>query len=440
MKIGLLVPVGLISDLNNDGQITSEDNILKDAASVVAASLAVKDNGTEYMFKNDKMSNGAWDVDDEGLTWYSYSLGYHTLPKPPTNHKDDDDAEPLKIQISIKTGKVWFEHPSIEKLEFFTSKECKSSDKLSITASAPFDLSIHAMPDTIYMRLNSEWQGGESEGDLSLFVGKDTSEIWGVSQLKLITVENFGDKHFFNASRDYILESNTRLCIRDMGFPLGSSSPTTIWRLCILREEATTLIPIDAYSASKKGILAVASALPSTPSVVINGNQCFWTAGWNENSGSDIVNMDSNIADKCHGRAIIAGITAAISSDNFDTTTRPEKESQLAGPDPIPAGLIAGPDGATGTADDIANPDAGDPGGKYVGFNSGIWSFAAGRAVGSEALGGLSTNYSSAERADKAHQMIGCWNALEVGKGCVFTATQIKGVGGAPGFVELRCN
>ena len=32
--------------------------------------------------------------------------------------------------------------------------------------------------------------------------------------------------------------------------------------------------------------------------------------------------------------------------------------------------------------------------------------------------------------------MIGFWKALENNKGCVFTATQIKGEGGAPGFAR----
>lgn len=336
--------------------------------------------------------------------------------------------------MGLATGKVWFEHPTAGKLEFYKTRECKASDKLSLSASAPFDLSTGTLPERVYMRLRDDWQGGDAEGDLRMFIGKDTSEIWAELKLPLTAVEGFGDKHFFNASRDYIMENNTRLCIRDLGYPFGAASPTTIWRLCVMREEATKLVPYDAYSTTKKGIAAAASALPSTPAVVINGNQCFWTAGWDENSAVDLFHMSTNIADKCHGRAIRGGVTAAISSDNFDITIRPAKGSPLAGPDPIPVGLIAGPDGIAGTTDDIANSQAGDPGGKFVGFNSGTWNFAAGRAIGSDALGGLSTNYASSDRADKAHQMIGFWKALEVGKGCVFTATQIKGVGGAPGF------
>jgi hypothetical protein len=433
-KVIYLLPVDLISDLNNDGQITAADNALKDAALKSGASASEKEKGTEYIFKNDKMSNGIWDVDDDGLTSYSYGSGYSTLPKPPASHKDDDDAEPLKIQVGLTTGKLWFEHPTAAKLEFYKTRECKASDKLSLSASAPFDLSTETLPETVYMRLRDDWQGGDAAGDLRMFIGKDTSEIWAELKLPLTAVEGFGDKHFFNASRDYIMENNTRLCIRDLGYPFGAASPTTVWRLCVMREEATKLVPYDAYSTTKKGIAAAASALPSTPAVVINGNQCFWTAGWDENSAVDLFHMATNIADKCHGRAIRGGVTATISSDNFDITIRPAKGSPLAGPDPIPVGLIAGPDGIAGTADDIANSQAGDPGGKFVGFNSGTWNFAAGRAIGSDALGGLSTNYASSDRADKAHQMIGFWKALEVGKGCVFTATQIKGVGGAPGF------
>ncbi|MGE9269657.1 MAG: hypothetical protein ACQKBU_02540 [Verrucomicrobiales bacterium] len=88
--------------------------------------------------------------------------------------------------------------------------------------------------------------------------------------------------------------------------------------------------------------------------------------------------------------------------------------------------------GVSGTPDDIANPYAGDPGRKYLGRNSGSWTFAAGRAGGSDALGGLSTNYASAERADKAHQMIEYPEGEKTGKGCIFTATQTKGLGYGP--------
>lgn len=61
-----LLPIDLATDLNNDGQITSADSALREAATKSGASDTDKKKGTEYMFINDKMSNGVWDVDDEG--------------------------------------------------------------------------------------------------------------------------------------------------------------------------------------------------------------------------------------------------------------------------------------------------------------------------------------------------------------------------------------
>jgi hypothetical protein len=427
-----LLPVELLSDLNNDGQITSADSGLRVAALKAGASDADKEKGTEYLFINDKMSNGVWDADDDGVMSYSYGSGYGTMPKPPASHKVDDDAQELKVSVGgLSTGVVWFDHPTIDKLEFFKTKECKASDKLNMTSSSPFDLRTGTLPESIFMRLRDDWAGIDQEGNLRMFVGKTVNETWAELKLPVTVVRDFGAKHFFNAARDYILENNSRVCIRDHGYPFGPN-PSVIFRLCMMREEATKMTAFDAKAGGQTGIEAAYYALPAVPripAVIINGNQCFWTAGWDEENPFDLPNMLGNIADKCHGRVIRGSVTAATSSDNFDPTTKPAAGSVLAGPDPIPAGNIAGPDGIAGTADDIPNPDAGDPGGKYVGYNSGAWTFAAGRAGGSDALGGLSTNYGSTQRANKAHQLMGYAKGVETGKGCIFTATQIKGVG-----------
>jgi hypothetical protein len=436
----LLLPIELLSDLNNDGQITSADSGLRDAALKAGASDADKEKGTEYLFINDKMSNGVWDADDEGVLSFSYGAGdlvglgtgYGRMPKPPATHKDDDDAQALKVSVGgLNTGVVWFDHPSIDKLEFFKTKECKASDKLNITSSSPFDLSTGTLPETIYVMLRDDWAGTDQEGNLRMFVGKTVNETWAELKLPLTVVRDFGAKHFFHAARDYILENNSRVCIRDHGYPFGPN-PSVIFRLCVMREEATKMTAFDALAGGQKGIEESYSALPAAPripAVVINGNQCFWSLGYKEDSALDVTYIVGKIADKCHGRVIRGSVMAATSSDNYDKTTILAAGSPLAGPDPIPAGKLAGPDGIKGTSDDIENDYANTPGGKYVGCDSGTWTFAAGRAGGSDALGGLSTNYASAERADKAHQMMGYAKGLETGKGCIFTATQIKGVG-----------
>jgi hypothetical protein len=262
----------------------------------------------------------------------------------------------------------------------------------------------------------------DHKGDLTLVFGKiDKRQRYAEIKTRLSIVYDYGDADFFKAARDYILERNTRLYVRDFkdyGYP-DVEDPSVIYRLCVMREEATELVPFNAHLANKRGILEVASGLPTTkPAVIINGNQCFFSSGLDEGNLLDLPQMYATIADKCHGRLIQGGAAASISSDNHDPTTTP-KGSPLAGPDPLPG--------------------TNDPGGKYVGSNnSGPWTFAAGQATGTQkALGGLSTNYGLAERAAEPHQMIGYWPGLESGKGCVFTATQIKGVGNAPLFKDF---
>lgn len=188
-----------------------------------------------------------------------------------------------------------------------------------------------------------------------------------------------------------------------------------------------------SLGGSAPGIQGAYSRIRSNdPAVLINGNQCFWNAGWDEGNPLHYEHILHEIADRCHGRVITGGTVSSISSDNFDPSTPPAAGSPLAAPDP--QGDFPGLDGIQGTADHITNPNAHDPGGKYVGITAGDWVFAAGQAVGTEAVGGLSADYDSDFRADKKHQMIGYAEVIEPKKGCVFTATQIKGEGTGPIF------
>ena len=439
-KIALLVPVQLTSDLNNDGKITAADDLLRKAALKDDATEQEKNNGTEYMFVNDKMSNGAWDVEDDGLTSFSYSItgdGYGKLPKPPSTYKADDDAEALMVQLGINKGLLWFAHSAISKMEFFKSKECKSDEKMIIDGLHPLDLSCNTLPDVIYVRVKPGTNVTEYRGNLQMHWGMTVEEPVVTMELPLTVVQQFGAPHYFHAARDYILENNSRLFVRDEGYPLLSTDPDTVFRLCVMREEATDSIrAFDATKGNDQGIEGCAFRLAGYPAaVIINGNQCFWNNGWSENNLLDLPNMIGNIVDRCHGRVIGASTIAAISSDNYDPTTKPANGSVLAGPDPIPAGMIAGPDGLIGTSDDIPNPDAGTPGGKFIAYTAGPgWNFSAGQADGDDALGGLSTYYDNPSRQAIPHQMIGHALGIEQGKGCIFTATEIKGFGYVPTF------
>ena len=409
-----LVPFDLVSDLNNDGKVSDADRSLRDKALKSGASDKDKEKGTEYIFANDKLSNGAWDVQDQGALAFSYP-SQTTLPKPPASEKNDDDAQELQVIVGATFGKVYFDHPAINDLQFYKTKECKPEDKINIKFESPYDLTQGPVPNPIYVRVENEDTNAllESTGDLRLFLTKTSpSDILAETKLPFTVVRRFGATHFFNAARDYIFENNTKVFIRDHGYPFGAN-PDVVFRICVMREEATTLAPLDAYTANKKGVEEAASAMGS-PTVVINGNQCFFETGLKEDDPNDWPQMIGYIADSCHGRVIVGSTLAPISSDNYYTTTEPAPGSPLAGPDPI--------------------PETGEPGGKFVAKSSNTWTFAAGRASGANALGGLSTYYDRPDRADKKHQMIGFAKGTETGKGCVFTATEIKGEGLAPTF------
>jgi len=431
----LLIPIDVISDVNHDGDVDYLDEWLRDAALEPGAPAPVVENGTQYLLANDPMSNGKWDVEDITGNW-AYAYPQYSSMKPAPVGVGDDDAKLIKITINgLKSGVAWFEHPSINQLEFFNAKRCAPSDKINITANSPFDLSS-GLPRNLYVRLKSEFDSDTVAGSLTLLVGSDTANVWGRASMPLTLVKGLGGAKFFEAARAYILENNTKCFVSDYLLP-NKSNPQSRFRLCIMREEATELAPIDAYADGTKGILpsvwSGSGRRVELPTVAVNGNQCFFSAGYEESIG-DLTHTIKQIADRCQGRVIVGSTVKAISSDNFDESTKPAKGSVLAGPDPIPVGNIAGNDGITGTPDDIPNPHAGEAGGKFLGYNSGSWNFEAGVAHGNMAVGGLSTNYNSAFRQDVAHQMVGFIPGFETGKGCVFTATQIIGTGYARDF------
>jgi hypothetical protein len=450
---GGVLPFELDSDLNNDGKIDSADTALRVAANKQGASQADQDKGTEYIFRNDHLSNGAWDIEDTGAPAYNYPLNT-TMDGAPAGHDADDDAQELKITLNANFGSVWFDHPAANQLSLYRTKACRDADRIPISYQTPLDLSTQTLPSIVYLRADGSFTS-ESRGKFALVVGKaDRSQEYARIELPLIVVLKLGDEHFFQAARDYIGEQNTKLFIHDRGFPHNlppSPTPSILYRVCVMREEAASLKPMDCKGTTgpysfgpHKGIEAAATSATDA-TVLVNGNQCFFTAGYDEGNLLDLPRMFNTIADKCHGRCVYDGVDTTISSDNYDPTTKPAKGSALAGPDPIPSTPAAtpgaGPDGVLGTADDVTNPLAGSAGGKYVGFQTlGPWSFVAGQAPkgGSSfyGLGGLSTNYGSLDRADKAHQMIGYAKGEETGKGCVFTATQIRGVGFAPQFKQ----
>lgn len=148
----------------------------------------------------------------------------------------------------------------------------------------------------------------------------------------------------------------------------------------------------------------------------------------------DLINPSTSsialMTDKCHGRIIersFAGFSLA-SNDHYDSTTNAPgtamRGSVLAGPDPIPSTPpAAGPKHVAQAADVQPN-------------QPGAWSFAGGRVPAGPVagLGGLSTNLYDLERANEPTQWIGSAPLDNDGKGCLFTATVIKGEAYIPTF------
>jgi hypothetical protein len=461
----LLLPVDLVSDLNNDGQITAADNPLRDAAMAGGATDEIKDKGTEFIFHNDTLSNGIWDKED-------------TDPAKPATEKDDDDAEEIRVKVGITEGEVWLEHPAIAKLSFYKTRECKPADKVNLSPTSKFTVSAsNPFPDKLFMQADVDGAltyppaNPQFEGDLVLKikVGTNGQEIEAV-KMKLTVAKQLGAKKFFHAARDYILENNTELFVQNWGYPVAN--PTVFMRMCVMREEATKMSPYESYwDDAYKGYLD-SNPPPGTPfepsiyttngfgidgavsadnamTVVINGNQCDFTDPGLPDPRTtigryqrlaDLTAMsllgEPEVTDRCHGRVIIDGKKNQSSSD-FDDESALITGTSFRGSD------LAGEDPVTGTT---------NPGGKYIAqFENGHFEMGAGRVpwpsvagtlpitdLASNAMGGLSSNYGSSARNNYPNSFVGFAPMHEEGKGAVFVASgkETNGKGKVKEFYE----
>jgi len=221
-----LLPFELSSDLNNDGKAgEGADSSLKSAALQSGASDDAKEKGTEYLFVNDRLSNGLWDKEDSDSS-------------KPASATDDDDVQEIKTTCAATWGAIWFDHPIINKLAFYKAKACNAGDKLTF----PFALSeSNKLPEKLYVR--AEEVTAQIEGELVMKLGKvDKTETWAEDKLKFTVVKELGDTKYFYAARDYILENNTRFFAHDRTYT-GRS-----FRIISMREEASTMYPIDTYN------------------------------------------------------------------------------------------------------------------------------------------------------------------------------------------------
>ncbi|MCI0556886.1 MAG: hypothetical protein MN733_00185, partial [Nitrososphaera sp.] len=274
----------------------------------------------------------------------------------PNGHLDDDDVEPINISASGVEA-IWFEHPSIDTIKFYKSKQCLATDEITF----PYPLSSGSLPRTIYIRADGAFTG-QSEGDLVLKLGSlDKSSVKAKDTLTFTIVKHVGDKKFFDASRDYILENNTKY------YATRKSYAGEMMRMVVMREAGAKMTALDSYYRNPRlrGIDAVVGAFPGQ-TVVINGN-----------FGEDLAFFSGGAETTTHlGRLISDGVYH--SDISLDST---ESNKILAGPN---AYYVA----QTGSAFTFARGE--------VPLNTGIQN----------ALGGLNHVFSSETEAEAA-SMIG---------------------------------
>ncbi|MEQ1933519.1 MAG: thrombospondin type 3 repeat-containing protein [Fimbriimonadaceae bacterium] len=301
------LPAELYTDLNNDGELTIADSRLTGQPYASAATEEQKDKGTEFVFADDAVSNGAWDKQESG--------------SPAT--ADDDDAEELHIKPGIGEGEVWLEHPAIDGLKFYTTRQC--TEEIQISPSQHFTLTSNdPWPDNLFVKAEGSIEfpptDPQVEGDLKLMYKPVGSSLEiEVAKMKLTVVQKLGATKHCLAAIDYIKENNTKLYTNKVEI-VGETVP-----FVVLLQAKTYVQGINAHTGTYQGIDAVSQA-PAwhTSSVIINT-----TYAYNHVNDNDFYQL--------HGGEM-------VSASGWDTTC--SVKGSVAWPDPY---YMAG--GATGTVD-----------------------------------------------------------------------------------------
>lgn len=241
-----LLPIELYTDLNNDGKLDAADAALVGKPYEAGATDEEKAKGTEYMFANDEISNGASDREDTTAQ---------------TQSEDDDDAEGIHIKVGMNSGKVWLEHPAIASLSFYSSKQCYPDQKIQITEANPFDLAgPNPLPETIYARCDQAWSMAadtlEAIGDLVLkFLPIGGGQPIQAATTRGIVVKELGSTEHHNGAMDYINEKKTT------GYTGKVTAKGTIFSrdtyYTVMFETRTQMYGINAAPKALKGITAV---------------------------------------------------------------------------------------------------------------------------------------------------------------------------------------
>lgn len=357
--------------MNNDGEVNNADNRLAGKPYESGASDEEKDKGTEFMFANDNLSNGAWDKED-------------TTTEGKPADADDDDAEAIFVGIGSLPDQtqVWLEHPASFGLKFYRDRKCTEEFPLSSGQPHVVGGSV-AWPDDniVFARAESvsfpDAANPQVEGDLKLMIklGGAANAVEATKR-KLMVVKEFGAKKYFHAAQDYILENNTQLFLHSKNYNTSQQVLITA-----MREKETIMRALDTYHHAPQlyGIDEVTARYPSA-TVIINGNMTF---------DRQDIGGGLELTRRCHGR-LVSGSTlnTNTSSDNEDDENPPPNIFGVG--HPLRGSELAGPDG------------------KHIAMaTDGDFTFVKGRVpldpIPKEALGGLSTNYA----VQNAEQLVG---------------------------------
>ena len=252
-----LVPVKLYSDLNNDGTLDRADSGLAATPYTSGATYQPKANGIEYMFINDKLSNGAWDREDPDAPADIPDPSNPTGPPIPTG---DDDAKRLIVDPGIKDGEAWFTHGGIAGISFYRDKGCTNEitelsggKKMTIVSTD----TAKSWPPVIYMRADGDkikfTDENQLESDLRLMArGKESESPIEAVKMKLVIIKQLGSLDHHLAVVDYIKEQNTEMYHNVLHAKKGDVS-----FVAMLRSQ-TQLVGINARPSKSKGIGEVA--------------------------------------------------------------------------------------------------------------------------------------------------------------------------------------
>jgi len=210
----------------------------------------------------------------------------------------------------------------------------------------------------------------------------DKSETWAEDKLRLTVVKGLGDKKYFHAARDYIMENNTLLFTDEKKY--GGET----MRVVVMREEAATMKTFETFYRTPKlyGIGAVVGA-NTDQTVIVNGN---FTYGVVPTLKDLRPSTFPKMTGRCNGILIQNGArNNSVSTDSAQAAAYKKPFFNIDG----------------GPSKDLCGPFA-----KHLAqLGSGAFTFTVGEvpvnAGYREAIGGLTTNYASAE--DEEANLIG---------------------------------